>query len=199
MNNWQQIIEDILNRSGLGASTTEEQYLTITVNYAHLTKLLKLLRDNEELRFTILSDLFAADFPSRLHRFELVYNLLSLKLNKRIIVKTFASENEPVTSVVKVFSAAAWYEREIFDLFGIIFKSHPDLRRILTDYGFIGHPLRKDFPVTGHVQVRYDANQEKVIYEPVKLQQNFREFDFLSPWEGTKYKLPGDEKAGNKY
>lgn len=153
------------------------------------------LKEHKDLRFTILTDLFAVDFPEKPKRFEIVYNLLSLQNNARIIVKAFAADREHMPSISKVFSASIWYEREIFDMFGVRFDGNPDLRRILTDYGFTGHPLRKDFPVSGYVQVRYDSKLEKVVNEPVKLQQAFREFDFLTPWQGPKYILPGDEKA----
>lgn len=159
---------------------------------------LELLKDNEELKFTILSDLFGADFLDKAARFEIGYNLLSLKINARLIIKVHAHENEDVPSATKVFSAAGWYEREIFDLYGVNFSDHPDLRRILTDYGFEGHPLRKDFPLTGYVEVRYDEAQEKVIYEPVSLPQEYRKFDFISPWESAHYILPGDEKVDKK-
>ena len=188
-------IQKIIDKAGIGATISEENYITIKVNHGHLTKLLKQLKENNSLRFTVLTDLFAADFPQKLSRFEIVYNLLSLQNNIRIIIKTYACDKEAIASAAKIFSAANWYEREIFDLFGIVFNGHPDLRRILTDYGFSGHPLRKDFPVTGYVQVRYDNNLEKVINEPAILQQAFREFDFISPWQGPNYALPGDEKA----
>jgi NADH-quinone oxidoreductase subunit C len=190
-----EIIQAIIDKGGLGASFVENHYLCIKVNSGHLTKLLRQLRDSAKLRFTVLTDLFAADFPDKLHRFEIVYNLLSLENNERVIVKTNLYDGEAVPSICNIFSAAQWYEREIFDLFGVEFNGHPDMRRILTDYGFSGHPLRKDFPVSGYVQVRYDSNLEKVINEPVKLQQAFREFDFMSPWQGPNYTLPGDEKA----
>jgi len=157
---------------------------------------LDFLKCDKELRFAILNDLFAADFPERKQRFEVVYSLLSLKLNKRLLLKTDLGEDDPISSAASVYSAACWYEREIFDMFGITFENSPDLRRILTDYGFKGHPLRKDFPVTGHVQVKYDSALEKVVYEPVLLDQEFRNFDFTSPWRGpSEYILPGDEKA----
>lgn len=191
-------IQKIIDKGGFGASISLEKYIVIKVNHGHLTKLLKKLKESSELRFSILTDLFAADFPERLSRFEIVYNLLSLKNNLRLIVKTYACDKEGVATATNIFSAANWYEREIFDLFGINFNGHPDMRRILTDYGFSGHPLRKDFPVTGYVQVRYDSNLEKVINEPVILQQAFRDFDFASPWEGPNYTLPGDEKADKK-
>jgi NADH-quinone oxidoreductase subunit C len=143
----------------------------------------------------MLVDVTAADYPEREERFEIVYNLLSLSHNQRIRLKTSTDENTPVPSVVGLFSAAGWFEREVWDMFGVFFTDHPDLRRLLTDYGFEGHPLRKDFPLTGYVEVRYDDEQKRVVYEPVKLTQDFRSFDFMSPWEGAKYILPGDEKA----
>lgn len=160
-----------------------------------LTLFLLSLKQSEELRFTILTDLFAADFLNRLKRFEVTYNLLSLKLNKRILIKIAVGEDESVPSITKIFSASCWYEREIYDMFGVKFSGSHDLRRLLTDYDFNGFPLRKDFPLTGYVQVKYDALQAKVVYEPVKLEQEYREFDFSSNWQGPSYVLPGDEKA----
>jgi len=156
---------------------------------------LAFLKNSTALRFTVLTDLFGADFPDQKKRFEIVYNLLSLEHNARIIVKFHLSENEELPSIAELFSAAVWYEREIFDMYGVVFSGSPDLRRILTDYGFVGHPLRKDFPLTGHVQVKYDETLQKVVYEPVKLDQDYRSFDFMSPWQGPGYVLPGDEKA----
>jgi NADH-quinone oxidoreductase subunit C len=153
------------------------------------------LRDDPRCLFKVLIDLTAVDFPDRPERFEIVYNFLSLKFNRRIRIKTTTDEETPVPSVVSVFSAAGWYERETWDMFGVFFSDNPDLRRILTDYGFDGHPLRKDFPLTGYVEVRYDEEQKRVVYEPVKLKQEFRSFDFMSPWEGLTQPLPGDEKA----
>ena len=191
-----EIIEKLIEKNGIGASIFQKIDLEITVNPKHLTKLLKILRDNKDTKLNLLTDLFGADFPNKLHRFEIVYNLLSLEHNKRVMVKTHASEDEDIPSATKIYSAACWYEREVFDLFGINFSGNPDMRRILTDYGFMGHPLRKDFPLTGHLQVKYDEEKERVVYEPVNLQQIYRDFDFLSPWEGPKYNLPGDEKAG---
>jgi NADH-quinone oxidoreductase subunit C len=189
-------ISNIIDKGGFGASFDDKALiLTVKINHAHLVKFLRKLKESPKLRFTILTDLFAADFPERVNRFEIGYNLLSLKLNERLIIKTFAHENENIPTSSTVFSAANWYEREIFDLFGIEFNGHPDMRRILTDYGFQGHPLRKDFPVTGLVQVRYDAKIEKVVTEPVSLQQAYRSFDFASPWQGSDYVLPGDEKS----
>lgn len=173
--------------------------LGFKVESTDLITLIKFLKSSPELRFTVLTDLFGADFPERERRFEVVYSLLSLKLNKRIIIKLGANEDEKVPSITNQHPAACWYEREAFDMFGIEFSDAPDLRRILTDYGFKGHPLRKDFPVTGHVQVKYDEDLEKVIYEPVLLEQEFRNFDFTSPWQGGKnHVLPGDEKATQK-
>jgi NADH-quinone oxidoreductase subunit C len=167
-----------------------------SANSDALLALLKFVKESDKLRFAILTDLFAADFPARPNRFEVVYNLLSLKLNKRLLFKITLDEEHQAPSVASLYSAACWYEREAFDMFGIVFDGCPDMRRILTDYGFVGHPLRKDFPVTGHVQVKYDEKLEKVIYEPVSLEQEFRNFDFTSPWQGPgEYKLPGDEKA----
>ncbi len=151
-----------------------------------ITEFLSFLKNKKILRFNILTDLFATDFPERTKRFEIVYNLLSLKINSRIIIKTEITENEKIQSIIPLFNAACWYEREIFDMFGIIFEGNNDRRRLLTDYGFIGHPLRKDFPLTGHLQVKYNNQLEKVIYEPILLDQEFRNFDFVSPWKGEK-------------
>lgn len=160
-----------------------------------LMKVLTHLRDDPGCLYTCLMDICGVDYPERPERFEVVYNLLSLKHNRRIRVKVATDEATPVPSAVGVFSAAGWYERETWDLYGVFFSDHPDLRRILTDYGFDGHPMRKDFPLTGYVEVRYDPEQRRVVYEPVKLTQDFRSFDFLSPWEGMTRELPGDEKA----
>jgi NADH-quinone oxidoreductase subunit C len=170
--------------------------LIITVQRASIVRVMTFLRDDSSCQFKQLIDLCGADYPSREERFEVVYNLLSLKHNLRIRVKVNTDEDTPVPSLSEVFSAAPWFERETWDLYGIFFSDHPDLRRILTDYGFEGHPLRKDFPLTGYVELRYDDEQKRVVYEPVKLTQDFRSFDFLSPWEGmTNVMLPGDEKA----
>jgi len=160
-----------------------------------IARVLTYLRDDPRLLFKVLVDLCGVDHPDRPERFEIVYNLLSLKHNRRVRVKVTTDEIEPVPSVTGVYSAANWYEREAWDLFGVYFADHPDLRRLLTDYGFDGHPLRKDFPLTGYVELRYDEDQKRVVYEPVKLKQEFRSFDFLSPWEGMAQMLPGDEKA----
>ena len=159
-----------------------------------IVKVLTFLRDDQNCQFKQLMDVTAVDFPAREERFDVVYNLLSLSLNQRIRVKLVTDENSLVPSVAEVFSAAIWYEREVWDMYGIYFTDHPDLRRMLMDYGFEGHPLRKDFPLTGYVEVRYDETQKRVVYEPVKLTQEYRSFDFMSPWEGM-LRLPGDEKA----
>ena len=172
--------------------------LILWTGRAAIVRVLTYLRDDSHLLFNQLVDLCGVDRPDRPERFEVVYNLLSLKYNRRVRVKVTTDENEPVPSVTSVFSAANWYERETWDLFGVYFSDHPDLRRLLTDYGFEGHPLRKDFPLTGYVELRYDEDQKRVVYEPVKLKQEFRSFDFLSPWEGMTQTLPGDEKAAEK-
>ena len=160
-----------------------------------LSRVLQFLRDDPKCGFSVLCDICGVDYPNRPLRFEVVYNLLSMRHNQRIRLKVSTDEEQPVPSVVDLFSCAGWWEREAWDLFGIYFADNPDLRRILTDYGFEGHPLRKDFPLTGYVEVRYDEDQKAVVYEPVRLQQEFRNFDFLSPWEGMDKILPGDEKA----
>jgi NADH-quinone oxidoreductase subunit C len=160
-----------------------------------LLRVLQFLRDDDKCRFTVLVDICGVDYPDRAQRFEVVYNLLSMAQNQRIRLKLETDENTPVPSAIGLYSSAGWWEREAWDLYGIAFAGHPDLRRILTDYGFEGHPLRKDFPLTGYVELRYDEEQKRVVYEPVKLPQEFRTFDFLSPWEGMDRILPGDEKA----
>jgi NADH-quinone oxidoreductase subunit C len=160
-----------------------------------IVKVMTFLRDDDGCLFKMLVDVCGVDYPERERRFEVVYNLLSPRRNQRLRVKVAAAEDEPVPSVAGVYSVAGWFEREAWDLYGIYFSDHPDLRRILTDYGFEGHPLRKDFPLTGFVEVRYDIEQKRVVYEPVKLRQEFRTFDFVSPWEGMVRPLPGDEKA----
>lgn len=160
-----------------------------------VVRLMKLLRDDSNCLFKLLADVCGVDYPDEEERFEVVYNLLSIKHNQRIRVKLTTDEDQPVPSVSRVFSCAGWFEREVWDLYGVFFSGHPDLRRILTDYGFEGHPMRKDFPLTGYVEVRYDEEQRRVVYEPVRLPQDFRNFDFLSPWEGMLRPLPGDEKA----
>ena len=169
--------------------------LCCRVQRTALPGVLKFLHDDPKCAFTVLCDICGVDHPDRPQRFEVVYNLLSMQLNQRIRIKVDTDEEQPVPSAVELFSSAGWWEREAWDLFGIYFAENPDLRRILTDYGFEGHPLRKDFPLTGYVEVRYDEDQKAVVYEPVRLQQEFRSFDFLSPWEGMDKILPGDEKA----
>jgi len=172
--------------------------LTLTIHRDRVVKVLRFLRDDALCRFTTLIDICGVDWPSRSDRFDVVYHLLSMHLNQRIRVVLSTDEDTPVNSVVELFPAANWFEREAFDMYGILFDHHPDLRRILTDYGFHGHPLRKDFPLSGFNQVVYDDEQKRVVYEPVELVQEYRDFDFLSPWEGAKYVLPGDEKAGGE-
>lgn len=169
--------------------------LTLHVDRGDLLQALKFLRDDARCRFEILIDLCGVDYPGRDERFEVVYHLLSPRNNQRVRVKLATDDRKPVPSAIEVFKAAEWYEREAYDMYGILFSDHPDLRRLLTDYGFQGFPLRKDFPLTGHVEVRYDDEQKRVVYEPVRLSQEFRSFDFESPWEGVDYVLPGDEKA----
>ncbi len=173
--------------------------LTIMVERARIKEIAQFLRDDPAWRFKILIDICGADYPEREERFEVVYHVLSVYENLRVRLKLCTDAASTVPSIVGIFPAANWYEREAYDLYGILFEGHPDLRRLLTDYGFRGHPLRKDFPLTGFVEVRYDEEQKRVVYEPVKLPQEFRSFDFLSPWEGAQYApLPGDEKATPK-
>lgn len=169
--------------------------LTITIHRDRIVDMLRFLRDDPTCRFTTLIDICGVDWPGDTERFEVVYHLLSMHLNHRIRVKLSTDEDTPVDSVIEVFPVAGWFEREAFDMFGIAFDGNPDLRRLLTDYGFEGHPLRKDFPLSGYVEVRWDEEQKRVVYEPVELVQDYRDFDFMSPWEGAKYVLPGDEKS----
>src|SRR5262245_2807209 len=169
--------------------------LTLTVPPADIVRMLTALRDDAQCLFEVLIDICGVDYPEREKRFDVVYHLLSPRLNQRIRLKCEADEDTAVPSAVDVFPAANWFEREAYDMYGILFSGHPDLRRLLTDYGFQGHPLRKDFPLTGYVEVRYDDAQKRVVYDPVKLTQEFRSFDFMSPWEGVEYVIPGDEKA----
>lgn len=173
--------------------------LVVLTRPKDVVQLLSFLQSDANCLFKVLVDITAVDYPDRVARFEVVYNLLSVKWNRRVRVKLSVDEDTPVPSVTPLFAAAGWHERETFDMYGVFFSGNPDLRRILTDYGFDGHPLRKDFPLTGYVELRYDEEQKRVVYEPVELRQEFRNFDFLSPWEGPeKYVLPGDEKAGEK-
>ncbi|MGO4386216.1 NADH-quinone oxidoreductase subunit C [Microvirga sp. 2YAF29] len=169
--------------------------LTLVARRDDIVRVIAFLRDDPQCRFVCFIDICGADYPAREKRFDVVYHLLSPYQNTRIRVKVQTDEVTPVPSLIGLFPAANWFERETYDLYGVLFSGHPDLRRLLTDYGFEGHPLRKDFPMTGYVEVRYDDGQGRVVYEPVKLNQEFRNFDFLSPWEGTDYVLPGDEKA----
>lgn len=172
--------------------------LTVAVSRENIVGVLTNLRDNPKCLFEVLIDICGVDYPERAERFDVVYHLLSPRLNQRIRVKIATDEEMPVASINAVFPAANWYEREAYDLYGICFTGHPDLRRILTDYGFQGYPLRKDFPLTGYVEAHYNDEKKRVVYEPVKLVQEFRDFDFESPWEGPGYVLPSDEKAGSK-
>jgi len=172
--------------------------LMVRVQRNAIVRMLSFLRDDSNCHFKCLMDVCGVDYPGRGERFEVVYNLLSLRHNQRIRIKLTTDEESPVPSVTGVFNSAGWWEREAWDLYGIYFSDHPDLRRILTDYGFEGHPMRKDFPLTGFVEVRYDETQKRVVYEPVQLTQEFRRFDFMSPWESAEYILPGDEKAGSE-
>ena len=183
----------------LGSAVTgfkvEYGELTVEAEAAEIIRVLEFLRDDKDCNFVCFIDICGVDYPDREKRFDVVYHLLSPYRNRRIRVKVMTDEDTAVPSVIPVFPAANWYERETFDLYGVLFSGHPDLRRILTDYGFAGHPLRKDFPLTGYVEVRWDDLAKRVVYEPVKLTQEFRAFDYLSPWEGPDYVLPGDEKA----
>src|SRR6266702_3831465 len=172
--------------------------LTVTVQAEKIVEVVKHLRDDPALRFVSFIDVTAVDYPNREKRFDVVYHLLSPTLNERIRLRAEADETTQVPSIIDVFPGTDWFERETYDLYGVISTGHPDMRRLLTDSGFDGHPLRKDFPLTGFVEVRYDDQEKRVLYEPVRLNQEFRKFDFLSPWEGADYPLPGDEKATDK-
>jgi NADH-quinone oxidoreductase subunit C len=174
--------------------SVEHGELTVNVALASLTAFVEFLRADGTCRFSSLVDITALDHPERPERFEVVYHFLSMYQNHRIRIKTSVREDAMVPSITKVHPSANWFEREVFDMFGILFSGHPDLRRILTDYGFRGYPLRKDFPTTGYTEVRYDEAEKRVVYEPVSLVQEYRQFDFMSPWEGAEYILPGDEK-----
>jgi len=186
-------------KTALGASV--ESYavafgeLTVAARAADIVKVATFLKTDAACQFICIIDVTAVDRPEREKRFDVVYHFLSPRLNQRVRVKVATDEVTPVPSLIGVFRGADWFERETYDLYGVLFTGHPDLRRILTDYGFEGHPLRKDFPLTGYVEVRYDDEQKRVVYDKVRLTQEFRTFDFLSPWEGTDYVLPGDEKA----
>ncbi len=169
--------------------------LVVTAVRDQIAALSRFLRDDPQCKFETLVDVCAVDYPARSERFEVVYHFLSMRLNQRLRVKISTDDETPVPSLVELFPSANWFEREAFDMYGVLFSGHPDLRRILTDYGFEGFPLRKDFPLTGHVEVRYDEVEKRVVYQPVKLVQEYRNFDFLSPWEGMQAVIPGDEKA----
>ena len=187
-------LKDSLPAEIAGSSLIKGE-LSVVVRRESLVRFLTFLRDDVNCQFKMLLDICGVDYPDREERFEVVYHLLSLSHNNRIRLKVAVGEDQAVPSATSVFICANWWEREAWDLYGIPFSDHPDLRRILTDYGFEGHPLRKDFPLTGYVEVRYDDARKRVVYEPVKLTQEFRSFDFLSPWEGPQTLLPGDEKA----
>ena len=181
--------------NAVGEQSIHVGELTIDVRADQIYAVLKFLRDDPRCKFTTLIDICGADYPEREKRFDVVYHLLSPTKNWRVRIKAEVDEKASVPSIIEVFPGANWFEREVFDLYGVPFTGHPDLRRILTDYGFSGHPLRKDFPLTGFVEVRWDDEQKRVVYDKVQLAQEYRDFDFLSPWEGADYPLPGDEKA----
>ena len=181
--NLSKILSSVLEKDNISVTYSDGNY-KVSINPKDLLKVVKTIKDNEKLKFSQLIDLTAVDYPDNLPRFNLIYIFLSIEHNYRIILNTLISEDETIDSITSLFPCANWYEREVWDLFGISFKNHPDLRRILTDYGFTGYPLRKDFPLSGNVEVRYDMIAKKVVYEPVKLTQDFRDFDFESPWEG---------------
>jgi NADH-quinone oxidoreductase subunit C len=189
-----QTIKNALDASVTGATIARGE-LTVNALSADIVKVATFLRDDSACQFTCIIDITAVDWPKREQRFDVVYHLLSPRMNRRVRVKIATDEVTPVASLSEVYRGADWYERETYDLYGVLFTGHPDLRRILTDYGFEGHPLRKDFPLTGFVEVRWDDEEKRVMYDKVKLNQEFRTFDFMSPWEGTDYVLPGDEKA----
>jgi NADH-quinone oxidoreductase subunit C len=189
-----QMIVATLPGAAIGHSVSFGQ-LSVTVEAAKIVDVARFIRDDQRCRFVNITDVTAVDYPGREKRFDVVYHFLSPTMNTRIRLRVEASETTQVPSLIDVFPGADWFERETYDLYGVIFTGHPDMRRLLTDYGFDGHPLRKDFPLTGFVEVRYDDAQKRVVYEPVRLNQEFRKFDFMSPWEGADYPLPGDEKA----
>ncbi len=173
-------------------------HLTVRVSLNDIFEVVRTLRDDPKLGFVNIIDVCGVDYPARERRFDVVYHFLSPTQNARVRLIVETDERTPVPSITELFPGAEWFEREAYDLYGILFSEHPDLRRLLTDYGFDGHPLRKDFPLTGFVEVRYDDEQKRVLYEPVRLNQEFRDFDFVSPWEGTDYVIPGDEKASDE-
>ena len=179
----------------IDASSIDFGEINLSISAGNLISILRFLRDDMQTQFVSIIDICGVDYPGRKKRFEVVYHLLSPRQNMRLRLKLSTDDNTPVPSATDIYPGANWFEREAYDMYGILFTGHPDLRRLLTDYGFEGHPLRKDFPLTGHVEVRYDDELKRVVYEPVELRQEFRNFDFLSPWEGTDYVLPGDEKG----
>ncbi|SDY07688.1 NADH-quinone oxidoreductase subunit C [Citreimonas salinaria] len=182
----------------LGWQVSRHGELTVDVALSNLRGLVEFLKTDATCRFTTLVDITAVDYPQRAKRFDVVYHFLSMWQNHRIRLRVPVREDDTVPSISSIHPSASWFEREIFDMFGLLVSGHPDLRRILTDYGFRGHPLRKDFPTTGYTEVRYDEEQKRVVYEPVSLVQEYRQFDFMSPWEGAEYVLPGDEKTEEK-
>ncbi|KQW22896.1 NADH dehydrogenase [Afipia sp. Root123D2] len=188
-----QLITGALPGAALSHDVSFNQ-LTVSVDLAKIVEVASFLKSDPRCRFVSFTDITAVDYPGRENRFDVVYHLMSPTLNARIRLRGEANETTQVPSIIRVFPGADWFERETYDLYGVIFVGHPDMRRLLTDYGFDGHPLRKDFPLTGFVEVRYDDQEKRVVYEPVRLNQEFRKFDFLSPWEGADYALPGDEK-----
>ena len=189
------MIKELKSLFSEGKITDKKKYFEVIVTKENIFQTIKNLKENKNLIFNQLIDITAVDYPSNSLRFEIIYILLSMVLNKRVVVKTFLGDREGIESITTIHKSADWYERECYDLFGIQFLNHPDLRRIMTDYNFEGHPLRKDFPLTGHTEVRYDDLEKKVIYEPVKLTQEYRNFDYMSPWEGIPNSLKGDDKV----
>ncbi|SDZ04206.1 NADH dehydrogenase subunit C [Jannaschia faecimaris] len=196
----QELAAHIEMRNGelVSSHTIVRDELTLEATSSDITALVEFLKQDEQCRFASLVDITAIDYPGDDRRFCVVYHFLSMYRNQRIRVKAHVREDDIVPSIVEIHPSANWFEREVFDMFGILFSGHPDLRRILTDYGFRGYPLRKDFPTTGYTEVRYDEVQKRVVYEPVSLTQEYRQFDFMSPWEGAEYVLPGDEKGEAK-
>jgi len=192
------MIKELKSLFSDGKITDKKKYFELIVKKESVFQTIKNLKENQNLIFNQLIDITAVDYPSNFLRFEIIYIFLSMVLNKRVVVKTFLGEKDGIESITSIYKSADWYERECYDLFGIKFLNHPDLRRIMTDYNFEGHPLRKDFPLTGHTEVRYDDLEKKVIYEPVKLIQEYRNFDYTSPWEGTPNSLEGDDKNSNE-
>jgi len=192
------MIKELKSLFSEGKITDKQKYFEVIVTKENIFQTIKDLKENKNLIFNQLIDITAVDYPSNTLRFEIIYILLSMVLNKRVVVKTFLCESEGIESITSIHQSADWYERECYDLFGIQFLNHPDLRRIMTDYNFEGHPLRKDFPLTGHTEVRYDDLEKKVIYEPVKLTQEFRNFDYMSPWEGIPNSLEEDDKTNEE-